>query len=192
MTQPRVHLLYSDDRVKDRTDNVFKSMIHQLAQDDEDDHNTQLLKRALKYRQKEMPTGDDTKKAEVAACFGVKWHKVPSDDDDALDYCPPNFTPRHIHESFLNLRHKKSMSTQVASPRCISLVYSDELVKARTDSVFRSMLQQLSENDDDDHNTRLLKKALQYRRRPPHVNVTVADDTEVASCFGVRWQKMSP
>ncbi|KDO23668.1 hypothetical protein SPRG_11116 [Saprolegnia parasitica CBS 223.65] len=27
-----------------------------------------------------VPTGDDTKKAEVAACFGVKWHKVPSDD----------------------------------------------------------------------------------------------------------------
>ncbi|KDO22714.1 hypothetical protein SPRG_11028 [Saprolegnia parasitica CBS 223.65] len=44
------------------------------------------------------------------------------------------------------------------------------------------MLHQLSENDDDDHNTRLLKKALQYRKRPPHVNVTVSDDTEVASC----------
>ncbi|KDO23669.1 hypothetical protein SPRG_11117 [Saprolegnia parasitica CBS 223.65] len=73
------------------------------------------------------------------------------------------------------------MSTQVASPRCISLVYSNELVKARTDSVFRSMLQQLSENDDDDHNTRLLKKALQYRKRPPHVNVTVSDDTETAA-----------
>ncbi|OQR97264.1 hypothetical protein ACHHYP_12329 [Achlya hypogyna] len=172
MSRPRVHLLYSDDRVKDRTDGVFHSMMSQLAQDDEEDHNTQLLKRALKYRQKEVPEPKEPKNTEVASCFGVKWHK--------------NKRGR-LHFSFP--RELRTPMPTLPSLRRINLGYSDELVKTRTDKVFRCMLQQLSHNDDEDHNTRLLKKALQYRKRPQLFGVAALEATEAASCFGVRWQK---
>ncbi|OQS05445.1 hypothetical protein THRCLA_20614 [Thraustotheca clavata] len=80
--------------------------------------------------------------------------------------------------------------TVANTTRCrLHLLYSDELVKTRTDSVFRSMLHQLARNDENEVNTKLLKKALMYRNRTQHL--TKVEGTEVALSFGVRWHKIA-
>ncbi|OQR85221.1 hypothetical protein ACHHYP_12079 [Achlya hypogyna] len=72
----QLHLVYSDESVKARTEGVLEVIVAQLKEPETNTTNALLLRKALRYRNRAEQFGGEHHDEHVAARFGITWHKA--------------------------------------------------------------------------------------------------------------------